>query len=64
MTIQKMLVDNSLTFATSRVSIYSQINARNDINGTDASTLPQKLLLLDISEIKTMMIAELNTLRM
>lgn len=60
-TSQNILIDNSDIFFKLPVSIYSQINASTETNGTDAKIPPQKELRLPISEIVTIRTEDITT---
>lgn len=60
-TNQKILLDNSEIAFTSLLSIYSQIKDIIDITGIDTIIAPTKELLLEISEINTISIADIIT---
>ena len=59
---QKILTDNWLIFDTSPVSWKIQIIAIKDIVGIEANKDPKKVFILDISEIRTIIDAEIITL--
>jgi len=52
-TNQNTLDESALTFSTLFVSTYSQMIARTDINGMEATIAPNRELLLAVSEIST-----------
>ena len=64
MTSQKIPWDKPAIFAVSFVSMYIQTKANRETIGIEAKILPANVLLLEISEIATMVTDESNTLRM
>jgi len=63
-TSQNMPVERDEIFCASFVSIYIHIKASIDISGKDANILPANELRFDISEISTIITAEINTFTM
>ncbi len=61
-TIQNIPVDKLAILLISLVSIYNQINAKNETKGIDANILANKVLRLEISEISTIITDDVRTL--
>jgi len=62
MTNQNILIDKSEISVKSFVSSYKKIKAMIEINGSEAKIAPQKLLALEISEIRKMSSADATIL--
>lgn len=63
-TTQKILVDRSMTFCTFFVSLYSQMMARIDISGSEASMAATGVNFLPSSDTPAMMSADTTILMM
>lgn len=61
-TIQNIPVDKLAILLTSLVSIYNHINAKKETKGIDANMLANKVLRLEISEIRTIITDDVRTL--